>query len=171
VAFAKPVVIDADGLNWLAAQERWWDLLPPNQVVLTPHAGEMARLLGVAVDEVLGDPLETARAAAKRWRQVVVLKHGYTVATDGTTALVAADAPVSLATAGSGDVLTGVIGALLAQGVDRMSAAGLAIYVGCRAARRVERRTGVLGLIASDLPLAIAEELAVLEAGEDDERG
>jgi ADP-dependent NAD(P)H-hydrate dehydratase / NAD(P)H-hydrate epimerase len=159
----KPLLIDADGLNWLAKQPGWPKLLPPGRAVLTPHVGEMARLLGATADEVTADPLATVRAAAGEWGQVVVLKYGYTAASDGHQTVVAPEAPRSLATAGSGDVFAGVIGAFLAQGVEPLAAAGLAIYVGTRAARRVERRTGTLGLVASDLPPAIAEELARLE--------
>lgn len=162
----KPVVIDADGLNWLAKHDAWWDRLPAQRAVLTPHVGEMSRLLGVAAEEITADPLGTTRAAAKRWRQTVVLKFGYTAVSDGERTLVAGDAPPSLATAGTGDVLAGVIGAFLAQGVPAVDAAALAIHVGMRAARRVEARTGTLGLVAGDLPLAIAAELALLETRE-----
>jgi NAD(P)H-hydrate repair Nnr-like enzyme with NAD(P)H-hydrate dehydratase domain len=123
----------------------------------------MSRLLDVPAEEITADPLGTVRTAASRWRQTVVLKYGYTAASDSERSVVAADAPLSLATAGSGDVLAGTIGACLAQGVPPLDAATLAIHVGGRAARRIERRTGTLGLVASDLPLAIAEELAVLE--------
>ena len=160
----KPLVIDADGLNWLAKQDRWWERLPAGRAVLTPHVGEMSRLLDRPPNEVIAEPVAIAREAAARWRQVVVLKYGYTAVSDGERALVADDAPLSLATGGSGDVLAGTIGAFLAQGVAPLQAAALAVYVGMRAARRVERRTGVIGLVASDLPPAIAEELAELEA-------
>lgn len=161
----RPIVIDADGLNWLAKQDGWWERLPERRAVLTPHVGEMGRLLDRSPEEITADPVGTAREAAGRWRQTVVLKYGYTVATDGERALVADDAPLSLATAGSGDVLAGTIGAFLAQGVEPLAASALAIHVGAKAARRVERRTGTLGLVASDLPPAIAEELGVLERG------
>jgi NAD(P)H-hydrate epimerase len=159
----KPVVIDADGLNWLAKQGRWWERLPSGQAVLTPHVGEMERLLGKPAPEIVADPLGTVREAAGRWRQTVVLKFGYTAVSDGERTLVADDAPRSLATAGTGDVFAGMLGAFLAQGVAPLAAAALAILVGMRAARRVETRTGVRGLVAGDLPPAIAEEVAHLE--------
>jgi NAD(P)H-hydrate repair Nnr-like enzyme with NAD(P)H-hydrate dehydratase domain len=75
----------------------------------------------------------------------------------------AADSPASLATAGSGDVLAGVIGAFLAQDLSAIDAASLAAYAGVRAARRLEKDLGTLGVTASDLPRAIAVELAALE--------
>ena len=164
VASGKPMVIDADGLNWLAKQEAWPSLLPPRSAVLTPHVGEMTRLLGLEdATPILADPVGTAQEAASRWGQVVLLKYGYAAVSDGERTLVAEDAPASLATGGTGDVLAGTIGGLLAQGVAPMEAAGLAVYLGCRAARRVERLTGVLGLLAGDLPAGIGQEIAVLE--------
>ena len=159
----KPAVIDADGLNWLAKQSEWWTTVNPGSLVLTPHIGEMSRLTGKSSEEVLANPLEIAQEAANSWQQIVVLKHGYSIASDGKRTIFADDAPRSLATAGSGDVLAGTIGAFLAQGVAPLDAAGLAMHVGVRAARRVEARFGTLGLVASDLPEAIAEEIAELE--------
>lgn len=163
----KPLVVDADALNWLADQDAWWDRIPAQAMVLTPHVGEMSRLLDLTTEEVMNDPLGTVREAANRWHQVVVLKYGHTAVSDGKRTLVAGDAPVSLATAGTGDVLTGMIGAFLAQGLSPIDASALAVHVGTRAARRVEERTGVLGLMASDLPLAIAAELAALSEAEE----
>lgn len=159
----RPILIDADGLNWLGKQEQWWTLLPAERCVLTPHLGEMARLTGRSPEEIRANPVDAARTAAKEWGQTVVLKYGFTVVSDGTRSVIAADAPRSLATAGTGDVLAGTIGAFLAQGLAPMDAAALAIYLGCAAARRVEESTGTLGLVATDLPPAIAAEIAVLE--------
>ncbi len=164
----RSAVVDADALNWLAKQPEWWRNLRPGSLVLTPHVGEMARLLDSDADQIIADPIKTAKDAANLWGQVVVLKYGHSVATDGETALVANDAPLSLATAGSGDVFAGTIGAFLAQGLAPLDAAGLALVVGPLAARSVERRTGTLGLVAGDLPLAIAEVLAQLEGTKGD---
>ena len=158
------VVLDADGLNWLARQDRWWEKLPAQRVVLTPHPGEMSRLLGRPIEEITADPIAIAAEAATMWQQTVLLKGGHAVATNGETTLVADLAAASLATAGSGDVLAGVVGGLLAQTRSLVDSAALAIYVGPRAALRVEDRFGVLGVVASDLPDAIANELALLTA-------
>lgn len=165
VSLERPLVLDADALNWLATQDQWWERLPAGRAILTPHVGEMSRLLGQSAEEVMADPIATVQAAAKRWRQTVVFKYGYSVASDGDQVIIADDAPLSLATAGSGDVLAGVLGALLGQGLAPLDAAAVALFVGPRAARRVEAQVGTLGLIASDLPRAIAEELAMLEEG------
>jgi NAD(P)H-hydrate epimerase len=167
----KPAVVDADGLNWLAKQTEWWTSVKPKSLVLTPHIGEMARLAGKTNDEVLADPHGLAREFAATWQQIVVLKHGHTIATDGTTSIVAEAAPLSLATAGSGDILAGAIGAFLAQGLAPLDAAGLALHVGLKAAARVESKYGVIGTVASDLPAAMAETLAELERKRDGANG
>ncbi|MBA3414138.1 MAG: NAD(P)H-hydrate dehydratase [Chloroflexia bacterium] len=159
----KPGVLDADALNWLARQPDWPSLLPSGRAVVTPHVGELARLLAASAAELIADPVRTTREAAKAWGQTVVFKHGYTAVSDGARTLVAEDAPLSLATAGSGDVLAGAIAAYLAQGLAPMDAAALAVYVGMKAARRLEERFGTLGVVAGDLPSAMAEVLASLE--------
>ena len=162
-AAGKPVVVDADGLNWLAQQESWWERVPAELLVLTPHPGEMSRLVGIDVDEVVASPEVIAREAAIRWMQTVVLKGGRTVVAGADGCVRAVDAPPALATAGSGDVLCGSIGALVAQGLSGPDAAALAVFAGCRAADRVSAQFGTLGVVAGDLPGAIAAELRALE--------
>lgn len=156
------IIVDADGLNWLARQGEWWKHVPANRLLLTPHPGEMARLLDTSVEEVVADPVTTAYQAARTWNQTVLLKGGHAVVSDGSTTIVADHAAGSLATAGSGDVLAGVIGGLAAQTRSLLDSAALAIYVGPRAARRVEDRFGVLGVVATDLPDAIANEISLV---------
>lgn len=161
--FQKPILIDADGLNILATIDGWHEHLPAHRLVLTPHFGEFSRLTGLSIDELLTDPIKAAVDASRLYRQTIVLKAGPTLATDGSIVVKAAESPGSLATAGSGDVFAGVIGALLAQGLSAVDAASLAIYVGARAAKRLELELGTLGVVASDLPRAIAMELAAIE--------
>ena len=120
-------------------------------------------MLKVEVEEVLTNLERVAVESAGRWRQTVVLKGGRTCVARSDGKIVAVDAPPALATAGSGDVLSGSIGALLAQGMSAFDAAALAVFVGSRAADRLTRRFGTLGVVAGDLPAAIAEELWVLE--------
>lgn len=158
-----PMVVDADGLNWLARQEDWWGLLPAGEVVLTPHAGEMARLTGAETEQIAADPVAAARDAAAKWGQTVVLKGTKTVIATADGSVTTVEMPLSLATAGSGDVLCGSMGAFLAQGLSGPDAASLAAFVGSRAASRLAQRIGTLGVVASDMPLAIAEELGILE--------
>ncbi len=160
---AIPIVVDADALNWLSKQDAWWERVPKGHFVMTPHAGEMAKLVGKDVESVTANPAGVAHDAAIRWGQTIVLKAGATVIATGDGGVFAAEPSLALATAGSGDVLSGAIGSLLAQGLPPVDAAALAVYVGNKAAERLAQRLGTLGVVASDLPPAIAEEMRVLE--------
>lgn len=147
------LVVDADGLNFLA-KERDWPKLLPAECIVTPHPGEMSRLLGG--EEVSGggkDRLEIPSRATAIWGHIVALKGGCTVvaAPDGRTRINWPPNP-ALATAGTGDVLAGVIGALLAQGLAPFDAASLGVYLHGRAGLRVAARLGVAGAVAGDLP-------------------
>jgi ADP-dependent NAD(P)H-hydrate dehydratase / NAD(P)H-hydrate epimerase len=157
-----PVVLDADALNWLAKQDDWPSLLNGVTAVLTPHPGEMARLLQKEIDEVTTDPFGTALDAAKTWNQIVVFKVGYTaVAHPDGTLWVSPRAPSELATAGTGDALSGIIGGLLAQGLSPGDAAACAVYLGAQAGRLARDELGALSVVARDviryLPFAISE--------------
>jgi NAD(P)H-hydrate epimerase len=157
-----PAVVDADALNALAAEPGPFHLGPgPSLSVLTPHPGEAARLLGCSAREVQEDRPAAARRLAAVAGAVVVLKgHRSLVAhPDGRIAVNASGNP-GLASAGTGDVLTGIVGALLARGLDAWSAARLAVFVHGDAGDRAARALGQDGLIASDviaeLPCALA---------------
>jgi hydroxyethylthiazole kinase-like uncharacterized protein yjeF len=145
-------VIDADGLYWLASQPDWWKSLSQSELVLTPHPGELARLLGRETGAILADPWGAAREAAERFQQVVVLKYGHTAVASPDGALVVAPQVLpSLATAGTGDVLAGVIASLMAQGMAPREAAIASVYIGNATALLAEFTVGTLGLVASDL--------------------
>jgi len=146
-------VIDADALNLLAKSEGWSEQLQPGTAILTPHPGEMARLLGLeGPAEVNADRLGIARRAAAQWKQIVVLKGAGTVVADpdGRTAIGPVGNP-ALATAGTGDVLAGIIGGLLAQGLESYDAARLGVYLHASAGRIVRDEIGEAGAIAGDL--------------------
>jgi ADP-dependent NAD(P)H-hydrate dehydratase / NAD(P)H-hydrate epimerase len=153
-----PTVIDADALTLLGQIDKWWDHLPRGRCVLTPHPGEMKRLLGV--EELEGDRVKVAEEAAERWGQVVVLKGATTVVAgpDGRI-LVHDGGNAALATAGTGDVLAGAIAGLLAQGLAPLKAAALGVFLHSAAGRLVREDLGDMGTLASDLlprlPLAI----------------
>jgi ADP-dependent NAD(P)H-hydrate dehydratase / NAD(P)H-hydrate epimerase len=147
-----PAVVDADGLFGLEPVER------DAPTVLTPHAGELARLLGTDSDWVTEHRLAAAARCADRFGAVVLLKGPDTIvrAPDGRT-IVCGTGPPSLATAGTGDVLTGVLGAFLAKGLDATDAAVAAAVAHGLAARAVPHQAG---LIASDVVAALPSVLA-----------
>jgi NAD(P)H-hydrate epimerase len=146
-----PLVLDADGLN--AHAERLTPLAERTApTVLTPHAGELARLLGSESAEVERHRLACARSAAATARAVVVLKGDDTIVAEpgGRVAVSRGGAPV-LATAGTGDVLSGVIGAFLAKRMDPFLAACAGVLVHLRAGQRAARAIGPEGVIARDV--------------------
>lgn len=147
-----PLVVDADGLNLLAAMPEWSGKLPPN-TVLTPHPGEMARLVGRSLNAIRDeDRVELARERAAEWGHVVVLKGAYTMiaAPDGRVTLLPFANPV-LAVGGSGDVLAGIIVGLLAQGMEPYPAAVLGGYLHGAAGQMASDFWGRAGLLASEL--------------------
>lgn len=155
----RPLVLDADGLNALAAKP---ELLRALKVpaVLTPHPGEMARLTGRPVEQIQQQRVETAREFARRYRVTLVLKGFHTViaGADGQTHVNDTGNP-GMASGGSGDVLTGMIAALLGQGLAPFDAARLGAHLHGSAGDLAAAELGQVGLIASDLidtiPLAI----------------
>ncbi|HKL26120.1 MAG TPA: NAD(P)H-hydrate dehydratase [Desulfuromonadales bacterium] len=147
-----PLVVDADGLTALVGhldilQER--AQLP---TVLTPHPGEMARLVGTSVQEIQKDRVSAARDFAGRHKVVVVLKGARTVTAlpDGRIRI-NGSGHAGMASGGMGDVLTGLVGSLLAQGLDAGAAAVLAVYLHGNAGDRLAGTCGDAGLLASDL--------------------
>ncbi|MDQ1509352.1 MAG: ADP-dependent NAD(P)H-hydrate dehydratase / NAD(P)H-hydrate epimerase [Actinomycetota bacterium] len=160
-----PMVIDADALNAVAVDPaalrvRHAAGLPV--AVLTPHAGEYERLAGHPVGT---DRLESARELARQLHAIVLLKGSSTViAAPGGRAVINITGTPVLATAGTGDVLSGVIAALLAQGVDPFAAAATGAYVHGRAARAAPMTPDI---VASDLVLALPRTLQVLRTGRD----
>ena len=160
-----PAVIDADALSLFAGWPSWWEQIGPGNV-LTPHGGEMARLLSSdpALESASGEaPWGTARRAADRWQQVIVLKGPFTtVAEPGGRAWVYPHPNAALATAGTGDVLAGLTAGLIAQGLSPHDAARLAVATHALAARRAVERTAARTLRASDLPPMLPAVLADL---------
>ena len=145
-----PAVVDADGLFELAPLRR-------DGLVLTPHAGEAARLLDTESDWVSAHRLDAAARCAERFGAVVLLKGADTIvrAPDGRT-IVCDTGPPSLATAGTGDVLTGILGAFLAKGLDPLDAAAAAAVAHGLAARALPHEAG---LVASDVLEALPRVL------------
>jgi NAD(P)H-hydrate epimerase len=164
-----PTVIDADALNALAVDERWWRPLAM-PAVLTPHPGEFARLMRQTADPAVSTDeqarADAARTAAKRWGHVVVLKGARTVVATPDGELLRSDvATPSLATAGSGDVLSGAIGAFLAAGCSPLDAAGCGVAIHAAAGLLAEQRIGRAGVIARDLAALLPEAIEQLRGG------
>jgi NAD(P)H-hydrate epimerase len=150
-AIEAPLVIDADGLNAfageigrLAAREA--------PTVLTPHAGEIGRLLGRDVEEIAAHRLDAAREAARASRSVVVLKGEDSIVTDGERVAVNVVSAPALATAGTGDVLSGMVAALIARGLDSFAASCAGVIAHARAGRDAAARVGTAeSVIATDV--------------------
>jgi len=165
LAAGVPAVLDADALNAMAAD-------PPaigratGPIVVTPHPGEASRLLGTSVADIEANRLEAARALAAKTRAVVVLKGARTIVCDGLTAdrhcAINPTGGPALATGGSGDVLAGTIGALLAQGLSAVDAARAGVYVHGAAGDQLAEAHGARGVLSSDLPEAIAAAIRAL---------
>jgi NAD(P)H-hydrate epimerase len=153
----RPMVIDADGLTALAGH---LDLLrdAPSARCLTPHPGEMARMLGVRVDEVQRDRIEVTREFATRYRVHVVLKGARSVvgAPDGRVFVNPTGNP-GMASGGTGDVLTGMLGAFLARGMDPGAAMLSSVYLHGSAGDVAAERVGEESLVARDVIAAIPE--------------
>ncbi len=162
VALPVPTVVDADALNALAGRiETLAAAAAPR--VLTPHPGEAARLLDRAIADIATDRREAATTLAVRAGSVVILKGAGTIVTDGTRLHVSTTGNPGMATAGSGDVLTGLVAALLAQGLAAYDAAVLGAHVHGRAGDLAAADVGERGMIAADLIPRLAIALRELD--------
>ena len=151
------LVIDADGLNNLSKIKNWPEKLKAN-LILTPHPGEMKRLWACLFREQLpSDRQKQAAELAQHTKTVVALKGAGTVVTDGKKIYINKTGNPGMATAGSGDVLTGVITALIGQGLTNFDAAVLGVYIHGLAADIAAKKTGQISLIATDIIQALSD--------------
>lgn len=155
----EPMVVDADGLNALAGEPEALQS-PIGPRVLTPHVGEFRRL-AESLEMEEGDPTKQAETLARKCQAVVVLKGNRTIVTDGKRTMQNTTGNPGMATAGAGDVLTGVVTALISQGMAPFDAAGLAVYAHGRAGDLAAAEKGEVGMISTDiidfLPAAFRE--------------
>lgn len=164
IRMEKPMVIDADGLNMLASEKRWPGGFKAH-AVLTPHPGEMKRLAKlIGRSEVPSDDdgrIDIAVKASKTFKQVVVLKGHRTVVAEGARIYVNRTGDSTLSKAGTGDILSGMIGSLLGQKMNSFDAACAAVYLhgkaGELAGKKLGRRCALAREIISELPAAIEE--------------
>lgn len=157
------LVLDADALNALSEVPRWWREFT-QEAILTPHPGEMARLAGTSIAEIQKDRIDICRGLASEWHKVIVLKGAYTVvAGPGGQCQVSPVANPGLASAGTGDVLAGVITGLAAQGLPLFEAACLGVYLHGDAGEMVKSELGDAGMTASDLLAVLPKTLKRLK--------
>lgn len=159
----KPTVIDADGINALVKelnQFKIQGLRFKTEKILTPHPGEMARLLRISINEVQGKRKEITQKFARDYKVTLVLKGHNTIVADyrGNLYINKTGNP-GMATAGSGDILTGMIGAFLGQGLSAFNAAKYAVYLHGLAGDLAVREKTQLGMIASDIIEKIPEAI------------
>lgn len=164
-----PLVIDADALNILAGLPDWWMSLigdPASPSIVTPHPGEMARLMHRTVEGIQNDRIGSAKSAAEQWGVIVVLKGSHTVvASPDGNVWVSPWALPGLGTAGTGDVLAGAIAGFLSQGLSPLDASACGVYVHGLAGH-INSTQGNAGLLASDVANALPR--AIYEVNEGD---
>jgi hydroxyethylthiazole kinase-like uncharacterized protein yjeF len=163
-----PLVLDADGINAFAG--RAGELSGRRaETVLTPHPGELGRLLGISAAQIQEDRVAAARGAAEETGAIVVLKGHLTLVASGTAVFVNPTGNPGMATGGAGDVLTGLIAGLLAQGLDALDATLVAVYLHGLAGDLAASRMGEAPLAAGDLIEILPAAFAALkEAGEEE---
>ena len=159
---AMPIVLDADGLNLLAAHPELWSEVPFGTVI-TPHPMEMARLLRCPVETVAADIPGTALSFAEERGVICVLKSHRTAVSDGNRLMINNSGNSGMATGGSGDVLSGIIASLIAQGMQPYNAACLGVYLHGLAGDEAAAKLGEHALMASDIIDALP---AILKAAE-----
>ena len=160
----KPMLIDADGLNALAVDPKILLRRKGKQIILTPHLGEFSRLTGILAVEIEKNKIEIARIFAKKHNVVLVLKGAPTIVVDskGKTFVNSTGNP-GMATAGSGDVLSGIIAALLGQGNEPLHAAVNGVFIHGYAGDIAKEKMGQMGMLASDILKAIPFSLKHLQ--------
>lgn len=160
-----PLVIDADGLNAFAGEPEALAGREGRTVIITPHPGEMARLVGVSTEEVQADRLEIARRFAVAHHVYVVLKgHRTLIATPEGTVFINPTGNPGMATGGTGDVLTGMVAASLAQLLDAEAACKLSVYLHGLAGDLAEADEGEVSMTAGDLAAHIGDAILELTA-------
>ena len=155
-----PLIVDADGLNILSRNKKWISLLSPNSI-LTPHPKELSRLIGNWSDDF--DKIQKTRQFAQKYNLIVIVKGAYTLIIDSEKIYVNSSGTPALATAGSGDVLTGILTSLLAQGYSSLEAAKLGVYIHGLTADLKKNSIHSKAFIASDIIDTIGDAYFYLE--------
>ena len=170
-----PLIIDADGLNLMAQNRDYWNLIGKEKgkrTIITPHVGEMARLCRATTEEILDSPQSVAKGFAKNLGVVCLLKGHRTIITDGHDCIINTSGNPGMATAGAGDVLSGIIGALMARNTiadwadgehfslsSALYRAAVAAYIHGLAGDLAAKEIGQYSLMASDILAKIPETI------------
>jgi len=166
IRLEKTMVIDADALNLLASHKKWPKYFRGG-AVLTPHPGEMARLAPLfGASKVPADDegrIRLATDAAKAFNQVIVLKGHRTVVTDGARVYLNETGDSSLSKAGAGDVLSGILGALLGQKIDRFDASCIATWLHGTAGQSAGQHLSTRGVLARDVIDSLPDAISALD--------
>lgn len=156
-----PTVIDADAINLLAMDNSRQYLELPRNYIMTPHLKEMSRLLDCSVDKIREDILATTQSATMIGEYTLVLKDARTIVTCGEKTYINITGNNGMATGGSGDVLAGIIGGLVAQGMEPYEAGALGVYIHGLAGDKVALEKGLYSMIASDIIEALPEVVTI----------
>lgn len=160
----KPMLIDADGLNALAEDISALKRHRSKEVIITPHTGELSRLTGISSEEIELNRVEIARQTARQFKLTLVLKGAPTVtASENGKIFINSTGNPGMATAGTGDVLSGIIGGLWGQGMERTGAAYAGVFVHGRAGDRAKETFGEKSMLAMDIHQLLPETLMEIE--------
>jgi NAD(P)H-hydrate epimerase len=160
----KPMLLDADALNALAEKNSMLKKHKSPDVIITPHAGELSRLIGKNAIEIEKNRVETSRKVAKEFGVTLVLKGAPTVtSSEHGEVYINSTGNAGMATAGSGDVLSGIIAGLWAQGMSRLEAAYAGVFVHGYAGDLAKKKFGERSLMATDIQELLPDALTEIE--------
>lgn len=161
--YDKTLIIDADGLNSLSRLDLKLLNETKTKVILTPHNKELSRLSGYSVEEIINDPINIAKQFAKKTNSIVLLKGPTTIITDGITVYLSSTGCSGMATAGSGDVLSGIIASLAAYNQDNLLlATAVSAFINGYAGEIAEIKSSSISMVASDTIANIKEAISIL---------
>ena len=158
-----PLLVDGDGIFWLNELKSY--LKKRNDVIITPHEGEAARLLGLTAKDVASSRLYAAKELARQWGCVVLKGHGTVIDTISRTVIIREGGP-ELSVPGSGDILSGVIGTFLAQQISLLDSASLGVWIHGKAGQFLAERKGIDGILAREIAMGIPSVLCSLREKE-----
>lgn len=155
--FTGRLIVDADGLTLLSRMDKNRIRNAACTLILTPHVKEFSRLTGLSVNEILNSPVAAAEAYAKEQKVILLLKGPATIITDGETTYITDTGCAGMATAGSGDVLSGILAAVLGYAPDPLFGTAAAAWINGKAGELAQEKYGAVGMVASDTIACVAD--------------